>query len=347
MFKNSAGAKGRAASLHKALRDGSGFEMAYGQLLDPMAQAGGFASWHELTHSGPPREADDATWRRRLLAALPPACRPATKAWLNGEPAASASYAEDMPVRWYTDISPYWMASTGLHRRHTALIRRGSGPGQALRERLVLDLLLNTRGGPARTPRLDPRTLALVYRGDLRTLYRDEVDHPDFDTEFTRLTVAGVLDWRPDDHAGPSLRVAAPPGLQDEIENRAAQMALHWLEGEPDSAEGEIRLAQMLRVMGVDRPDQSARALLLLDAGAHIAPAGPMLTILSDLASDGALRSLALTFDLFVRLWPDARAFLTASLPAKVISRYLPQAGHSASTLYAWTQANPGWEAAV
>jgi len=347
MFNSTEGAKVCAAKLHKVLQDGSGFVFSHHQVLDVMGLAAGCASWHELNHTQDIRPADKATWRRRLLGALPLACHPATIAWLNREVQPPGLVIDDVPPRWYFDVSPYWMASMGLHRRHTALIRRGSGPGQVLREALIVGLLINQHGGPSPTPRLEPRGLSLVYRGDLATLYGKTFEHPDFQTEFDRLVEAGLLEWRPDDRKVPALWVTAPPGLQDAVEERAVDMVLHWLEGDPASEEVEIRLAQMLRVLRVDRPDEVASALLLSDAGAHIVPSGPMSDILSRLAAEGSLRSFALAVDLFGRIHPGARDNLAGYLPAKVVSQYLPRLGVDAMTFQRWSAARPGWADAL
>lgn len=343
MVNSRNGAKSSAASLHKALLDGSGFDISYSHCLEAVACAAGYGSWHEFNQVAAPGPVDASLWRRRLVAALPRPCHGAALAWLNRQAWPEESSAPDLPPRWYMDVAPYWMASMGLHRRHTALLRRGSGPGQVLRHDLVLGLLMNIHGGPSPTPRLEPRALALVYRGDLKTLYSATHDHPDFDAAFAALIDAGVLEWSPDDRKGPTLRITAPPGLQEAVEDGAVRMALHWLEDAPQSDEGEIRLTQMLRVMAIDRPEQVASGLLLRDAGAHFTTSGPMSSVLSDLAQAGSLRSFALVYDLFVRIRPEVQRSLLDLLPAKVISRYLPQRGHSASALQHWTTAHPEW----
>ncbi|MBO9501651.1 hypothetical protein [Brevundimonas sp. A19_0] len=313
-----------------------------------MARAGGYASWHELNQvAAPDATGDPATARRRLLNFLPKPCHAATRAWLNREPAAPDTAVPDIPPRWYSDVAPYWMASMGLHRRHTALVRRGSGPGQRLREDLVIGLLVNQHGGPSPTPWLDPRSLALVYRGDLRTLYRATIDHPNFETEFANLVNAGVLDWRPDGRDGPSLWVCAPQGLQAAVEEDAVGMALHWIEGAPESGEGEVRLTQALAVLGVDHPAAVSSALLRRNAGAYTGPGGEMLSVLTDLAVAGSLRSFALAYDLFVRMRPEARDYVRARLPAKIVSGYLPGLGYSAEVLHRWLTDHPDWAEAL
>ena len=347
MYTSIPGAKKRATSLHTALQ-GSGFVISHGHCLDAMARAGGYASWHELNRvSAPDATADPAAARRRLLEALPKPCHAAARAWLNREAPPPGTGVSDMPPRWYADVSPYWMASMGLHRRNTPLVRRGSGAGQKLREELVVGLLINQHGGPSPTPWLEPRNLALVYRGDLRTLYRATMDHPNFETEFANLVDAGVLDWRPDDRGGPSLLVSPPEGLQAAVEEGAVGMALHWIEGDPESDEGEIRLTQALAVLCVDHAADVASALLRRDAGAYVGPSGEMLSVLSDLAAAGSLRSFALAYDLFVRMRPETRDHVRASLPAKIVSQYLPGLGHSASTLHRWITDNPDWAEAL
>lgn len=347
MYTSIPGAKKRATSLHAALQ-ASGFVITHGRCLDAVARAGGYASWHELKRvASPDATRDPAAARRRLLADLPKPCHAATRAWLDREPAPPETGDPDMPARWYRDVAPYWMASMGLHRRHTPLVRRGSGVGQRLREDLVIGLLVNLHGGPSPTPWLEPQSLALVYRGDLRTLYRATMDHPNFETEFANLVKAGVLDWRPDGRDGPSLWVSAPEGLQAAVEEGAVGMALHWIEGDPGSDEGEIRLTQALAVLGVDRPADVASALLRRKAGDYVGPSGEMLSVLSELAAAAALRSFALGYDLFVRVRPETRDHLRAGLPAKIIFRYLPSLGHSADALQRWTAAHPGWAEAL
>lgn len=347
MFDTQEGGKTHAAKLQNALQNGSGILFPYLSMLDVMGVAAGFASWRELTKAKAMRTADEASWRRRLLAALPLACHPPTIAWLNKETQPPGIVIDDVPPRWYFDVSPYWMASMGLHRRHTALIRRGSGPGQVLREALIVGLLINQHGGPSPTPRLEPHSLSLVYCGDLASLYGKTFDHPDFQTEFDRLVEADLLDWRPDDKKGPTLWVTAPPGLQNAVEERAVDMVLHWLEADPDSEEVEIRLAQMLRVLRIDHPETVAKALLLRDAGAHTSPIGPMSSILSRLAAEGSLRSFALVVDLFGRIHAHARDNLASYLPAKVVSQYLPRIGVDTIAFQRWSAGQPGWADAL
>lgn len=343
MYTSIPGAKKRATSLHTALQ-GSGFVISHGHCLEAMARAGGYASWHELNQvAAPDATGDPVAARRRLLGALPKPCHAAARAWLNREPSPPETGVPDMPPRWYPDVSPYWMASMGLHRRSTPLVRRGSGPGQRLREELVIGLLVNQHGGPSPTPWLEPQSLALVYRGDLRTLYRATMEHPKFEIEFANLVKAGVLEWRPDGRNGPSLWVSAPEGLQAAVEEGAVGMALHWIEGDPESDEGEIRLTQALAVLGVDRPADVASALLRRNADAYVGPSGEMLSVLSELAAAGSLRSFALGYDLFVRMRPETRNHVRASLPAKIVSQYLPSLGHSAGVLHRWTTAHPDW----
>ena len=99
-------------------------------------------------------------------------------------------------MRWYLHVFPFVMAVAALHRRRTALLRPGSGPGQKLRESLVVGLALNVHGGDRAYPHLEPDTLALIFKGEPKAIFRSDAAHPRFAAELQALVEAGILDVR-------------------------------------------------------------------------------------------------------------------------------------------------------
>lgn len=320
MYSTLKGAKGSAKSLKTAFQN-SGILYPLNRCQTAIARAGGYADWHQLNQAlgtAASLPLDPQTFRDRLIAALPRPCHAPARAWLDKEPLPTAETDGETPPRWYRDASPYWFASMGLHRGHTALIRPGSGTGQKLRESLVLGLLINSHGGAAAFPLLEAETLAMVYFGDLRTLFRTDVDHPRFDTEFARLIEAEILDWQPDDRGSGVLRVLPPEGLlQDRVEDLAVARVFEWVEGGEEFLEAfRDALHRALAILGVNDVGKIVDAILAQGREGFTSPSGPILDVLSDLADRGELQSFARAFDMFAKIVPASAEFVRAALPA-------------------------------
>jgi hypothetical protein len=255
-----------------------------------------------------------------LLAALPYPCRGPVLAWLDGEPDPEENLTDPLNGRhWYRDSWPFEWAIMILHRSKTALLRRGSGRGQTLRASLVDGLLLNIHGGHRAHPRLDPETLALVFKGDFASLFHADAEHPDFDREFGRLVEAGVLDWQDG-----VLRVLPPAGedIIAEVQADRFDFVEHWSEdgGHPQE---QIRALRDALALGVGDAWRIAEAVVDQGSKAYTTPSGPILTVLSDLADEGRPDAVARAYGLFAVVRPENASFVRDSVPAKIASRYL------------------------
>lgn len=339
MYSTLGGAKKCAKDL-KRLFDGSGFHFPLNKCQTAVARAGGYQDWRALEGAldRAHRPVDPTAFRKRLLAALPEPCRPPLLAWLDKEPAEAAPDPET-PPRWYRDVFPYLMATAALHRSRTALLRPGSGPGQRLREALVVGLLLNVHGGIRAVPRLEPDTLALVLRGDLPTLFRDDARHPRFETDLRALTDAGILDVRED-----RVRVLSPDReavAAHVIEERAGK-AHHWIE--EGGAEAVTALRDALAAIGIRNALRVADAIARHGSDAYITPSGPVLELMSELAEEGEVETFARAYRLFAAVRPANAGFVRESVPAKISSRYLARHRQlSPSKIVSWSAAHPEW----
>jgi hypothetical protein len=339
MYSTIDGAKKCAKDL-KRLFDDSGFEFPLNKCQAVEPRAGGHRDWRDLEGAlGRARvPVNAAAFRKRLLAALPEACRPPLLAWLDKEPPEAAPDA-DTPPRWYRDVFPYLLASVALHRSRTPPLRPGSGTGQKLREALVVGLLLNIHGGRPVLPRLEPDSLALVFRGDLTTLFRDDARHPRFAAELQTLVAANILDVRQD-----RVRVLSPD---------PAAVAAHVAEGRAGKAhmwaeEGGGELTNALRdalaAVGVRNAMRVADAIASYGSDAYTTPSGPVLELLSELAEEGEIETFAKAYGLFASIRPASARFVRESVPAKISSRYLARHRRlNPSKIISWTAAHPEW----
>lgn len=196
MYSSYDGAKRQAKRLNQTLKE-CYVRYPLGRCQLVIARAGGFRDWHELKnqieHLAP--QVSRSAFRARLLRHLPEPARLPAKFWLDDlptdwEPGERLSH---ISKAWYEFICPYELAMTAVHRKHTALVRLGSGPGQRLRETIVLELTLHM-GSVDRSPVLDAEHVSLVYTGSDRELFRPQTfAHPHFGREIGRLEEAGVL----------------------------------------------------------------------------------------------------------------------------------------------------------
>jgi hypothetical protein len=339
MFSTHDGAK-KFAKQMKQLFDGCGFIFPLNKCQTAVARAGGFRDWHDLEAAlvGFARPVEPAVFRKRLLAALPEPCRPPVLAWLDREPEETSSDSAT-PARWYRDVLPYLMATTALHRSRTALLRPGSGTGQRLREKLVLDLLLEMHGKARPVVRLEPDTLALVFRGDWDSLFGDNVQHPRFRIELDSLIAAGILDV-----SDAGVRVLSP-GVDEVIAFVAkgkAGKAGYWAEA--GGVEAVRALQDALAAIGVRNAMRVADAIHRFGSGAYITPSGPVLELLTSLAEEGEIEILAKAYGLFATVQPVSAGLVRDSIPAKISSGYLARhRGLDASRIVSWTSRHPNW----
>ncbi|MER9951854.1 hypothetical protein [Mesorhizobium sp. M0047] len=339
MYSTIDGAKRRAKEL-KRLFDGSGFVYPLSKCQTAVAHGGGFRDWNDLEAalSRTPRTIDPAAFRKWLLTALPLPCHPPVTAWLDEDPAEAAPDPET-PPRWYRDVFPYLMAASVLHRSRTSLLRPGSGAGQQLREKLVIGPLLNIHGGARAVPLLEPDTLAFVFKGDLESVFRDDVFHPRFQAELEALTAAGILDIREG-----RVRVLSPDAeaIATYIADYRSGKAEYW--ADTGGAEAMRALHDALVAIGVRNARRVADAITRQGSEAYTTPSGPVLELLSALAEEGELETLAKAYGLFATIRPTNAQFVREAVPAKISSRYL--ASHrrlGASKILSWASRNPDW----
>lgn len=339
MYSTLDGAKKCAKDL-KRLFDNSGFLFPLHKCQSAIALAGGFRDWRDLEGAlgRGTRPVDPAVFRKRMLAALPEPCSPPVLAWLDKDPPEMISDPET-PPRWYRDVFPYLMATAVLHRSRTALLRPGSGAGQQLREALVVGLLLNTHGGARAVPWLEPDTLALMFRGDLASLFRDDIRHPRFDTELEALTGAGILEVS---EGRVKVLSPDPKAVAAHVADNRTGKAQHW--AEEGGAEAANALRDALAAIGVRNARRVADAISQLGSDAYITPSGPVLELLSELAEEGEVETFAKAYGLFASIRPMNAGFVRESVPAKISSRYLARhRGIDASKIMSWASDNPDW----
>jgi hypothetical protein len=285
MFATYDGAK----QLKRLLGD-SGFEFPLNKCQTAVAKAGGYRDWHDLeaalAGATAPRAVEPEVYERRLIRALPDPCIPPVLAMLDGEHSETTT-EEGTPPRWWRDVFPYVFAIAVLHRSRTAILRPGSGPGQKLRENLVVGLLLNRHGGCSVLPMLDPESLTLSFHGDLSSLFRDDVHHPRFDVELAALVETGIIALHPT-----GIRIA-PPDPEDVM----GHVLSGWIGKAEQWAEqgGKVAidaLADVLSAIGVRNALRVADAIVQFGSDAFTSPAGPALELLSKLAGDGEIATL-------------------------------------------------------
>jgi len=348
------GAKARAKDL-KRLFDDSGFQVPLNRCQAAVASAGGFQDWHDLQANlrAGRRSVDPGAYRRRLKAALPPACHgPLAEAW-NPDPDAEEPRGEGIPPNFFRDVWPYVMAAEVLHRSRTDLIRPGSGAGQKLRQAMVCGVLLNIHGGLQSIPTLDPETLALDYPGDLASVFRDEAEHPRFAQELAALAEAGVIAVVDDRNRGPQVRILAPAGLPDEIARQAVLDVEYAAQVNADESDDytDRRLTRAIHealiALGVDDTVRVAEAIRDQHAAEYVTPSGAMLALLGDFALSGRIRAFAHGYRLFSGIHRLNATFVAAQTPA-MIGRYMA-AHHEVSdeTWARWLKNNPDWNVQV
>lgn len=339
MYSTIDGAKKCAKNL-KRLFERSGFVLPLHKCQTAIALAGGFRDWRDLEGAlgRSARSVELATFRKRLVAALPEPCTSPLLAWLDDEP-EDAVIAADTPARWYRDVFPYLFATAALHRGRTALLRPGSGTGQQLREKMVVGLLLNIHGGDRPVPWLEPDTLAIVFRGDLESLFRDEFFHPKFEVELEKLKAAGILEIERG-----IVKVNAPDHVavaQHVFHNRTGKLRLWGVDG---NIEAISVLRDALAAIGVRNALRVADAISQFGSNAYTTPSGPVLDLLSEMAAQGEIEIFAKVVGLLASVHPTSVGFVKDAIPAKISSHYFARHRHiDASKIMSWANANPSW----
>ncbi len=213
MFSTYEGAKKFAKRLNRKLTDYY-ISLPLNRCQTATAIACGFQSWHELRNTGIDSGLSVASERFaiRLTDALPEPCRRPTNYWLSDEKFEWLSDDEMNPAFgfWCEFVVSYLMGMYAVHRKHTALVRIGSGQGQRLRESLLGYALMNGVD-TENLPMLDAATLALKFPGHLYNFVNsDDLNHKKFDREFARLIDAGIFSWEADENGRGILTVFPP-----------------------------------------------------------------------------------------------------------------------------------------
>lgn len=341
MYSTIDGAKQRANSLDKVLKI-SGFTFPLRKSQHAIARGGGFRDWHDMNSAlkKQARHCDPEEFRRRLLEALPPPCEAPVRAWLNREPKEEAP-SGDVPAGWYRYVFPYQFTAAAMLRHHPA-IRRGSGPGQRLREKLAPGVLLNINGGHNPYPRLEPDTLALVFKGTPETVFGVDTRHPRFAIELLALQDVGIIEVRKG-------CVAIVPPDRDEILDRVLREKIdkvtYWISEPGYVGDASNALRDALAAIGIDDALRLAETLLQHGGGAYILPSGPIKETLRDLAAAGRIQAFARFFDLSATVWPKDKKLIRSMVPAIILNAYFAE--HlgfiGSSRLIAWTTNTPDW----
>ncbi len=337
-------AKKRAKDL-KRVFDDSGFLYPLNLCQTAIARAGGFRDWNDLeaSISDHPRIGSTEEYRRRLLQALPWPCHAPVRAWLDQEPAFD-TFQFDGPRFWFRDVYPFISVSL-RHQRRRPLLRPGSGAGQQMRDNLVTDLLLHMHGGVPLYPRLDPVSLALVYEGDLATMFATRIGHPRFESEFARLVDEGVFQW-----TGRAVHVLPVQRevIYDALIEEKTHLAEHWAPSPHNVREFTGRLREALAIIGVDEAWRIADAIANQGSRAYTTESGATLDLLSELAKEGRLDTFARVCGLFATLYPANTAFLIEQIPLKIGANVLARAASSnLRRLNSWERSHPNWRNAL
>jgi hypothetical protein len=343
MFSTLEGAKKFAKNL-KTLFDDSGIIFPLHRCQKAAAIAGGFRDWHDLNGSlaGADRPVDPGAFRRRLIAFLPQPCWIPVLFWLD-EGNLETADGDGLSHNYYRAVVPYVFSSSVIHRSKSALLRPGSGPGQRLRESMVVSLLLGGKGDKRLIPQLEPDTLALVVSGDTASLFGDDARHPRFEKDFVSLVAAGIFEYE-----GDILRVL--PADKDEV-------AAHAAKGFNDRAqyfagvggdEAIEALAVALSATGIEQATRVAEAVVSKGSETRITPSGPILEMLSKLAEDGQLIAVSRAWRVFTMIHPESANLVRDSVPAKISSLYLVRnRGIDAGRMVGWTSTRSEWAEAL
>ena len=343
MFSKLEGAKKFAKNL-KLLFDDSGIIFPLNRCQNAAAIAGGFRDWHDLSISlaGSDQPVDPVAFRRRLISFLPQPCWIPALFWLDERKLKTAD-GDGLSHNYYRAVVPYVFSSSVIHRSKSALLRPGSGPGQRLRESMVVSLLLGGKGSKKLIPQLEPDTLALVVSGDTASLFGDDAEHPRFEKDFASLAAAGIFEYEDG-----ILRVL--PADKDEV-------AAHAAKGFTDRAqyfagvggdEAIEALAVALSATGIEQATRMAEAVVGKGSETHITSAGPILEMLSKLAEDGQLIAVARAWRVFSMINPESANFVRESVPAKISSLYLARnRGIDARRMVGWMSTRSEWAEAV
>ena len=339
MYSTIEGAKKFSKNL-KTLLDGSGIIFPLNKCQMATAVAGGFRDWHDLSQSlkNSDRPVDPEIFQRRLVAALPQPCWIPVFLWLD-EGRWPEEEEDGLTHNYYRAVAPYVFSSSVIHRSKSALLRPGSGPGQRLRESLVVSLLLGGRGDTRLIPRLEPDTLALVVRGDMASLFGPDMRHPRFEKDFATLVAAGIFDYQ---NAVLRVQPLDKEEVAAHVAKGLADRALYFSDEEGNQAVEALAVA--LSASGIEQATHLAQAVVSARSRENVTSRGPILDMFSKLAENGQLVAISRAWTLFSVFHPASAHFVRESVPAKISSLYfVGNRGMDARKIAKWTSARPDW----
>ena len=122
------------------------------------------------------------------------------------------------------------------------------------------------------------------------------------------------------------------------------EKAEYWAEA--GGAEAPRALHDALAAIGVRNAQRVADEHSPVSARPHIPPltSGPVLELLTTLAEDGEIETLAKAYGLFASIQPKSAAFIRGAVPARISSGYLVgHRGLGASKISLWAYDHPDW----
>jgi hypothetical protein len=128
------------------------------------------------------------------------------------------------------------------------------------------------------------------------------------------------------------------PSEKDAVEIRALAERMR---ARAESLEG---LKEGVSGMDANRERAIADAISQQGSPAYSTPSGPVLTLLSELAERGDLRSFSNAFVAFARAKPVNASYVEASVPAKILNQYFCRRhGVTVSQFERWRARHPNW----
>ena len=96
--------------------------------------------------------------------------------------------------------------------------------------------------------------------------------------------------------------------------------------------------------MDGDVLDRAVKAIQKFAEADYVTPSGAVLTLLTDLASEGKIKEMSQVFRLFAWAQPANADFVASSTPAKVLNGYFHKSlGLSSGAAIFWTEKEDGW----
>lgn len=129
--------------------------------------------------------------------------------------------------------------------------------------------------------------------------------------------------------------------VPSEADAREIKAVAERMRAKAETLEG---LEEGISGMDTERMRAIVEAIRQQGSPAYSTPSGPVLTLLSEFAEGGDLRSFSNAFVAFARARPANAAYVEASVPGKILNRYLCRFhGVTVSQFERWRSKNPHW----